>query len=316
VEVFDLETLDIREGGYDRVELDAADITLYPSGEQVSAINAKDRYFIYQPPVIQPALASSPLLLSYIDVIAAGALSISESFAANFFQQNGGWDHILDDRKAPKYARVVPVSEQDQKYVDSYLAKLSQKQEDFSPAILKNVVANITHGMQKVLQLKSERNVQTKGLEHLLDRLVRQAGGSVIASMRVERQREPILPQSMDKAPHQKPSKIVEERHDVGGDIIKNITLRCVSSMTTQLETKKLAGVAAAVLNRLCKTAAEDVHKSFVSKEKKAEKKKEKSKKDKEDKKEKKGTKDKKDKKAAKDERERKRGKYHRRRIR
>lgn len=100
----DWSALDIREAAYDRVCVDtvthalrdAPDISVYtiPEGKHVAPSR------------------TGPVLLSYIDTVAEGFhREFGEEGVGRFFATTDGWDApIIDDRRAPRYARhrVLP----------------------------------------------------------------------------------------------------------------------------------------------------------------------------------------------------------------
>ena len=128
VEVFDFDEWDDREGGYNRVSVDSAAVALYPSA---CPTPREFDFYIYMPSHITPPSASSPILLSYVDGIAEGALSVGRDFAVNFFKECDGCSHVVDDRKRSRYARNVVVTGATRAFVDEQL-KFAEEQPSFS----------------------------------------------------------------------------------------------------------------------------------------------------------------------------------------
>ncbi|WP_395344152.1 hypothetical protein PN836_005045 [Ningiella sp. W23] len=91
--------------------LDDADITLWIC-ESLAVHDATPQY---------------PINLSYIDTCLAGCLSHYKSpnagyeHAERFMQSTFGWQHVYDDRNAPRYPRRAQISMQQYKTIDALL---------------------------------------------------------------------------------------------------------------------------------------------------------------------------------------------------
>jgi hypothetical protein len=117
VSVDTFKEMDVRESGYERVAVSITGITIVEGHHGTLPTDAT--YYIYVPtkPVKGPTY-ECPLLLSYIDVIATGAIAISDAFAENYFMKSEGWCHVYNDRGAPKYRGAIAIKDSDKKYVD------------------------------------------------------------------------------------------------------------------------------------------------------------------------------------------------------
>ncbi len=113
----DWAALDAREAGYARHLLAESDFAApAPAPAQIYAI---------APEVSALPDHSSPIKLSYLDVVAAGFLAeFGEPGVARFFETTTGWAATLDDRAQPLYARARPVSGHVREMVDAHLAQL------------------------------------------------------------------------------------------------------------------------------------------------------------------------------------------------
>ncbi|NNK77392.1 MAG: gamma-glutamylcyclotransferase [Litoreibacter sp.] len=116
----DWEALDLRERAYNRTPLDHAKVD-----------HALDRPLdvqIYQTDQAHDAPPSvrHPILLSYIDVVVQGYLSVfGEAGVTSFFETTDGWAApILDDRATPRYTRHQKLSSFERELVDQHLRGL------------------------------------------------------------------------------------------------------------------------------------------------------------------------------------------------
>jgi hypothetical protein len=105
----ELEQFDEREIGYDRFELNAAEVLPVPFLDEDDYYKntfleddstlRPPRIWIYvqQSPV--PATVNYPIAQSYVDIILRGCLTISEEFATEFIQTTKGWDpsELMED---------------------------------------------------------------------------------------------------------------------------------------------------------------------------------------------------------------------------
>lgn len=107
----DWAALDLRETGYDRLDLESQSNTA-----------------IYAVPATSQAAPSvaHPILLSYLDVVVQGYLNeFGEAGAVAFFETTRGWDApILDDRRAPIYPRHQVLTAAQTGFVDDALTRL------------------------------------------------------------------------------------------------------------------------------------------------------------------------------------------------
>jgi hypothetical protein len=102
VSAADLPRFDRREGGYTRIEVDRA---------HVVGLNAEPippTIWIYLPDEPGRPSEDYPIAQSYVDVVLAGCLEVSKSFAAEFVRTTTNWDcPWVEDRAAPRYVRAA-----------------------------------------------------------------------------------------------------------------------------------------------------------------------------------------------------------------
>lgn len=119
--VCELETLDAREYGYERMCLEATDFIL-PAGISVDTI------YVYRSLQTNRHLADTrhPVAQSYVDCVMAGYLKrFGDDGLMRFLESTRGWDlPTLADRKEPTYPRSVDLSLEQQIHFDSLLAPL------------------------------------------------------------------------------------------------------------------------------------------------------------------------------------------------
>lgn len=82
------------------------------------------------PDHIAPPSTGHPILLSYLDVVIAGHITLmggnpNSGGPAHFFATTTGWGPILDDRADPLYPRAQPLHRDTRAIVDATLATLS-----------------------------------------------------------------------------------------------------------------------------------------------------------------------------------------------
>lgn len=110
----DWAALDIRETGYDRIDI----------SQQLGGQTA-----VYQVPPRNygPETPAFPILMSYLDIVVQGFLQIyDEAAVARFFETTEGWNRpILNDREKPAYPRYHHLSKAEMDLVDHHLAGLS-----------------------------------------------------------------------------------------------------------------------------------------------------------------------------------------------
>ena len=122
----DLERLDERELGYQRMAIDRKNVVRVPfldeKTEQQNNIfvgNHSDERedsdiciwcYVPEEEWSSPPTAESPLVQSYIDTILRGCLDYNEEFAVSFIRKTAGWNtpHYVDDRHKPIYPRGDP----------------------------------------------------------------------------------------------------------------------------------------------------------------------------------------------------------------
>ncbi len=112
----DWAALDQREEAYDRV--DAA-------GAVDHDLGAGAAMAIYTIPADKHRVASEqrPVLLSYLDVVVQGYLSVFGPDAARqFFDTTDGWGWVQDDRAAPVYPRHQILNSGERAFVDAELS--------------------------------------------------------------------------------------------------------------------------------------------------------------------------------------------------
>lgn len=110
--------LDLRERAYDRTPL--ADVLHQgPAGIEVQIYRAR-------PEATRPPSPDHPILLSYLEVVAEGFLSVwGPGGVRSFFETTDGWDGpVLDDLGAPIYPRHRPVGNEVREMVRAELCRL------------------------------------------------------------------------------------------------------------------------------------------------------------------------------------------------
>lgn len=87
------------------------------------ALGNNDKIWIYTTKLLSIPNSHCPLFQSYLDVVLAGCLDISNEFAIEFIQTTKFWGGIwIDDRKSPKYIRAFN-PEKYQEMIDYLLKK-------------------------------------------------------------------------------------------------------------------------------------------------------------------------------------------------
>lgn len=111
--------LDAREAAYERRDALAQIRHEAPAVGSlvIYEVDAKNR---------QKPGAKTPVLLSYLDVVIQGYLTLfGAAGAAHFFDTTSGWEApILDDRAAPRYPRALRLTQSEQAVVDAGLDRL------------------------------------------------------------------------------------------------------------------------------------------------------------------------------------------------
>ena len=112
--------LDLREGGYSRSVVEPQSITHQADVGSVHIYHVTD----FDTPAPQQ---KSSILLSYLDVVVTGYLSVfGIGGVDDFFATTDGWDApILNDRSKPIYPRHVETTAEQRALVDDHLRNLS-----------------------------------------------------------------------------------------------------------------------------------------------------------------------------------------------
>ena len=117
--VSELQQLDLREAGYNRLKLPV---------DQFELSDLVDTQFVYvyqsEPQNRFLANQEHPILQSYIDCVLAGYLTQFGSAGMQaMIDSTRGWNHpVLDDRAAPHYPRAVEIDKNLQQLIDQLLA--------------------------------------------------------------------------------------------------------------------------------------------------------------------------------------------------
>jgi glutathione-specific gamma-glutamylcyclotransferase len=116
----DLSGLDAREEGYQRIRL-----TLVADKPRISPAQAGLETFTYvsTPATHRRGSREFPIWRSYLECVLAGFLDLGGNAAAHdFIATTDAWEvPILDDRRAPKYMRAVPLSPHEQGKVEALI---------------------------------------------------------------------------------------------------------------------------------------------------------------------------------------------------
>ena len=121
----DWRALDRRERAYRRVPVPGHAIEHdHPGATEVHLYHT-------DPAHEEPQAVRHPVLLSYIDTVAAGFHDLfGEAGARAFFVTTDGWDlPVLDDRKAPVYPRAIPPAPALRRLVDAELDALKVRRQ-------------------------------------------------------------------------------------------------------------------------------------------------------------------------------------------
>lgn len=121
----ELAQFDLRELGYDRVQIQARDVQeLHYENDQspLPPLNKSATIWVYVQQDPQPISKDAPICQSYVDVVLRGCLTISEDFLRDFLLTTRGWHHYdfhdidkagcsesvhwIDDRHDPRYVRA------------------------------------------------------------------------------------------------------------------------------------------------------------------------------------------------------------------
>lgn len=121
------DTMSKREAHYDPVTLGANDVEWLGDPDPEDETDWADAFVhVGKPEFMKPGDADHPVMLSYVDVVIAGFREqFGDDGAAHFIETTLDWHvPVLDDRRAPRYPRVVPVSDADRRFVDQILAQI------------------------------------------------------------------------------------------------------------------------------------------------------------------------------------------------
>jgi len=129
----ELVKFDMRERGYDRIELDRKYI------KALSGFNLPEgNIWVYVPKKINPPTKEFPIRQSYVDVIISGCLDIDRKFADDFVKTTHNWTVWVDDRKKPSYVRSQ--SDTDSQKVDTVLKEgLSERFSERKEEVMKSL---------------------------------------------------------------------------------------------------------------------------------------------------------------------------------
>lgn len=126
----ELEQLDAREAGYDRLELPLSDFRLSDELARQLDEQGTQCIMVYRSQERNRCMADEqhPVLRSYVDCVMAGYL---QRFAASGLQDmvasTRGWElPVLNDRAQPFYPRSVAVDAAEQDHFDSLMAQYLQ----------------------------------------------------------------------------------------------------------------------------------------------------------------------------------------------
>ncbi|MFK7860693.1 MAG: gamma-glutamylcyclotransferase family protein [Granulosicoccus sp.] len=121
IPVSELDALDAREFGYERMSLTAADFNL-PANMHAETI------YVYRSLPENQHLADDahPVTQSYVDVVMAGYLDrFGDDGLRHLLRSTRGWNlPVLRDRADPTYPRSVSLPEEQYSYFDTLLAPL------------------------------------------------------------------------------------------------------------------------------------------------------------------------------------------------
>ena len=107
VDAAEFASFDLRERGYQRVQVDISKLSFYDPELALTASIQESVIWLYQGCEVHNPCVEHPVVFSYLDVILAGCLEFSEQFCQDFVQLTQGWEHaMLNDRHAPRYPRV------------------------------------------------------------------------------------------------------------------------------------------------------------------------------------------------------------------
>lgn len=125
----ELPAFDQRERGYQRVLVDAGDVSFYQHSIALDDAESEINIWLYQAQQVVVPCTNHPVVFSYLDVILSGCLEYSNEFCEDFVQLTKGWQHaMLNDRTAPRYPRVQP--QLDTALLNPFIAKKSPLSSD------------------------------------------------------------------------------------------------------------------------------------------------------------------------------------------
>eukprot|EP00033_Pygsuia_biforma_P002054 GCRY01002282.1.p1 GENE.GCRY01002282.1~~GCRY01002282.1.p1 ORF type:complete len:216 (+),score=33.78 GCRY01002282.1:167-814(+) len=118
----ELPNFDKRERNYSRVLVDWSQVEFETQYNQRPREYLSSKAYAYIATEVHPPTPEYPILQSYVDVILHGCLEYGEDFTKRFIQTSCSWQHILDDRAAPRYARPIVLAAPLQSKIDTLLA--------------------------------------------------------------------------------------------------------------------------------------------------------------------------------------------------
>ncbi|MDE0523933.1 MAG: gamma-glutamylcyclotransferase [Boseongicola sp.] len=115
--------LDLREKSYLKARAGNVEHTL-PRNPEVHIYHAPDWMH-------RPAQSTTPIVLSYLDVVVQGYLAeFGEAGVTQFFETTDGWDApVLNDRDAPIYGRHRPPNAKERRLVGDHLSAFGARNE-------------------------------------------------------------------------------------------------------------------------------------------------------------------------------------------
>lgn len=117
-----LEVFDIREAGYERIELDPARVEVLIPEHKIEG-----PVYVYVTESVVSPCHVQPIAQSYVDTVLAGCLRFSADFAESFITSTYGWGFPrVDDRHSPVYQRVAGVADYDRSVIDTLLLEYPQ----------------------------------------------------------------------------------------------------------------------------------------------------------------------------------------------
>jgi len=127
IPVSELPTLDLRENGYDRIQISANEFDL-PSDCSDTHIH------VYRSDASHAGLSNHhyPILQSYVDCVLAGYCAVFEQVGMqHFVDSTVGWGGVIEnEREAPKYPRAVSLPKSQLDLIDALVSKRRLRVDD------------------------------------------------------------------------------------------------------------------------------------------------------------------------------------------